>query len=74
MNDWQQASDLFMPLRMKGASQQVIFGGLYEVEIWQAYSQGVRLPEPRRAASIGTTFTQAMTRALAEWAVKYGEK
>ena len=75
-NDWQQAGDLFTPLKQQGASLTMIYGGGdYEVKITQSHNlAGERLPEYRVARGVGKTFVEAMQKAMEEWQANYGEK
>lgn len=75
-SDWQQASDLFAPLRNEGANLQLIYGGgEYEVKITQSHNlAGERLAEYRVAHSVATSFTEAMQEAVNEWEANYGLK
>ena len=74
MNDWQKASDLFMPLRLEGANLQMAYSGYgYEVTIWQSYDlAGKRLDAHRVARGVGKTLTEAMQKALELWEAMYG--
>lgn len=74
VSDWQQASELFAPLRNQGANLRLIYGGgEYEVKITQSHNlAGERLAEYRVAHSVAASFSQAMQEAVNEWMANYG--
>jgi hypothetical protein len=75
VSDWQQASELFMPLRLEGVSLQMTYDGNYEVRLTQSHNLvGERLPEYRQTDGEGKSFVEAMTQAIEYWSENYGNQ